>query len=120
MISSRLRRNTGISLGRCCDCGRSLKIIGATFTFLSHTGTESMVCRLSLRLVPACVADQVWRRHALVRQVHRHPRCRVVEVVAVVHPDARIVGAKADLEYLAGLDLQRVRPPGATDDWLTI
>src|SRR6266511_1952273 len=79
-----------------------------------------MAFRWSLRLVSACVADEVWRGHTLVRQMHRHTRRRVVEVVAVIHPDAGIVGAKADLEYLAGLDLQRIRPPRAADDWLTI
>ena len=67
----------------------------------------------SLRVVVRRAAGLERRRHAHVGEVHRQPRRGVAQVVAVIHPDAGVVGAEGDLVPLARLDVERVAPPGA-------
>src|SRR6478672_3318135 len=43
--------------------------------------------------------------------MHRQPGRRVPEVVAVIHPDAWVAGAKRDHVALARMYVQGVRPP---------
>ena len=56
----------------------------------------------SLGLVVGRVADPERCRHADVGEVHREPCRRVRKVVAVVHPDPRVVGAEPDDVAVAG------------------
>src|SRR5215210_1915834 len=67
----------------------------------------------SLRTVAHFLAGLERRGHTFVAKVHRHPLGSMVEVVAVVHPDAGIVGLEGDLVGLAGRDVEGIRPPRA-------
>ena len=58
-------------------------------------------------------ADVERRRHAGVGDVHRQAVGSVAQVVAVIHPEAGVVGAERHAIALAGLDVQRVGPPRA-------
>jgi len=74
----------------------------------------------SLRLVAGVRAQLVRRGDALVHQVGDHALGRVLEVVAVVHPDAGVVGDEGDLEGLALLHVERVEPPRAAGRRLAV
>ena len=56
-----------------------------------------------LRLVAGVAAESVGIGHAAVHQVGDQALGRVLEVVAVVHPDARVVGDERDLDGLVVL-----------------
>ena len=45
---------------------------------------------------------------------------RVRQVVAVVHPDARVIGHEGDVVALVGGDVERVDPPGTAGRCLTV
>src|SRR5215217_6593359 len=70
----------------------------------------------SLRTVARLAAGLERRGHPFVAEVHRHAFGGVVEVVAVVHPDAGVIGAEGDLVGLAWRDVEGVRPPRASAD----
>src|SRR5215204_6160987 len=67
-----------------------------------------------LRLVLRVAADPERFADARVSEVPDHAVGRVLEIVTVVDPDARIVGDEGDLIGLTGRDLERVGPPWAS------
>src|SRR3954451_15049516 len=66
-----------------------------------------------LRLVAGVTADAVGLGDVVVHQVCEEPLVGVLEVVAVIHPDARVVGHESDVVGLTVLDVEGVEPPGA-------
>ena len=65
-------------------------------------------------------ADLVRRRVALVHQVRDEALGCVREVVAVVHPDARVVGPEDQVDGLVVLDVDGVDPDRAAGDGLPL
>ena len=74
----------------------------------------SRPCSRLLGPVAGVAADPKRRRQPLVGDVHRQALGRMAEVVAVVHPDARVVGPKGDDVALVRIDVQRVLRPSTT------
>ena len=63
------------------------------------------------------VGEGEGRGHAFVGHVHDHARGRVLEIVAVVHPQPGIVRVEGDPPHLAGTDVDRVEPQRLRDLW---
>src|SRR3954452_17556892 len=66
-----------------------------------------------LRLVAGVTADAVGLGDVVVDQMCEETLVGVLEVVAVIHPDARVVGHESEVVGLAVLDVEGVEPPGA-------
>ena len=65
--------------------------------------------------LPCCAAELERRSDPAVGQVHHHARGRVLEVVAVVHPQPGVVGDERDPPRLAGAHVDGVEPQCALD-----
>src|SRR6266545_3770344 len=74
----------------------------------------------SLRVAHRPTPHLVRRGHPFVREVEHHAVRRVEQVVAVVHPDPRVVGPERDLPHLAFADLERVHPQWTAGDRLPV
>src|SRR5829696_10567331 len=71
--------------------------------------------RASFWLVVGWSCDPVRAVDAVVHEVRDHALGSVFEVVAVVHPDAGVVGHEGDVVGLVSQDVERVNPPRASD-----
>jgi hypothetical protein len=66
------------------------------------------------------MADLERRRHPLIRKMQRHTYGGMVEIVAVVHPNAGIISTKRYFVSFACIHVEGIRPPWASGDRLAV
>jgi hypothetical protein len=74
----------------------------------------------SLRLVIRRSCDPVGSVKPVIHEVRDHALGGVLQIVTVVHPDARVVRHESDVVALVRQDVERVDPPRATAGCHTI